>query len=761
MAAQQEETALLQAVILALHPAQRGLILRYYPACPPQVSLIIKYGPWLIMVRLYCFAAVWLLAILSAEVCRAETVGEPPVHVVRRGDTLSHIAARYGVSVGQLRQWNALPGDRIRVGQRLQVGRGGPRGQYLVRRGDTLTEIAVLAGLSVAQLRRLNGLTGNRIYAGQRLRLRATAGGADTAPAHRVRRGDTLLKIAQLHRLSLADLKDLNDLTSDTIHPGQILRVAEPPASEPEEVREYIVRKGDNLTHIARRFEVSLALLRQLNQIDGDRLRVGQKLVLRPSSLDEGVHIVRPGETLSSIGRKYGLDVAALQRINDIAGSRILVGQKLRLKSAGAAVHIVERGDALWEIARAYGVSLGQLKALNELTGDRIYPGQELKLHRGEAPQYALYTVARGDYLGEIARLHQMSVAELKRINSLRSSLIHPGDRLQVRPLLGGGGAGPPLAAVDWEQLQLAPGGVRVIESENGPYYYAAPQAQRQKGTKYYEDHPASSLQTYRQARALWEIFEGRVDRVGPLSRDLEGWHLVLDPGHGGLDPGAIVECLAGNGDRLYVVEDEYVYDIALRVYVLLRLHSAQVTMTLLSPNHLIRQSMQTERTFVHEKNEVFNSYAINRSNSLKNWPRGSRNGLAARVNIARQAFEKVPLKRRIFLSFHADNDANAPEVPMVLYYESRSGKHKDLVSRDFARRLLPALGAGARVRGQGLAVLRTNPAAVKVLVEMRNLAYTDHAWALRYGQLRQRDAEKVVKGVRDYVGYQQRRAQR
>ena len=72
--------------------------------------------------------------------------------------------------------------------------------------------------------------------------------------------------------------------------------------------------------------------------------------------------------------------------------------------------------------------------------------------------------------------------------------------------------------------------------------------------------------------------------------------------------------------------------------------------------------------------------------------------------------------------------------------------------SRSFARALLPSLGAGARSRGQSLAVLRHNPASVKVLVEVCNLAYVDHAWALRFEQHRQREAEKVVRGVLDYV---------
>ena len=69
---------------------------------------------------------------------------------------------------------------------------------------------------------------------------------------------------------------------------------------------------------------------------------------------------------------------------------------------------------------------------------------------------------------------------------------------------------------------------------------------------------------------------------------------------------------------------------------------------------------------------------------------------------------------------------------------------------------LLPSLGAGAHARGQSLAVLRNNPASIKVLIELRNLAYTDHAWALRFEQIRHRDAEKVVKGLLDYVRQKQ-----
>jgi N-acetylmuramoyl-L-alanine amidase len=214
-----------------------------------------------------------------------------------------------------------------------------------------------------------------------------------------------------------------------------------------------------------------------------------------------------------------------------------------------------------------------------------------------------------------------------------------------------------------------------------------------------------------------------------------------------------VVEALDGNGNKVYVVEDEYVYDIALRVYLLLRLHGAKVTLTLLSPNHVIRQSKPPTETYVNEKNEVFNSHRFNRQNRWKNWPAGGRNGnLSCRVDIARNAFKGVSKKRRIFLSFHADIDATAPEAPMVLYYEGANGCRQDALSRRFAKSLLRSLGAGAHTRGQSLAVLRDNPAYAKVVLEVRNLAYTDHAWALRFEELRHRDAEKIVRGILSYA---------
>jgi len=655
-----------------------------------------------------CSALALIVLLSTPKECHAARSLRPLIHTVKRGETLSGIALHYRVSIAQLRRWNGLHGDKILEGQHLQLWRKSPSKSYVVRTGDTLSEIAIKFRVSISLLRRLNDISEDRIYAGQRLILRPATTPEETREAQ---------------------------------------------TAEESERFEYVVKHGDTLSEIAERFHVGLGFLRQLNSLTNDTIFPGQRLRLRPSSLDEPVHIVRPGDTLSSIAKKYRIRISDLVELNGIEGSRILVGQELRLRKRPVHMYIVERGDALWEIGRAYGISVKKLKRINGLTDDEIYPGQKLQLPIQQPEYLDTYVVKKGDYLGRIARLHQMSIADLKRINGLHSSLVYPGEKLKVNPLLNKGREWPKISKINWDDLSVSLRGVRKIEAGNGPYYNYSPKATYQKSHDYYENPSTSPLKSYRQARRLWKAFENEVDSLGYLSNVLRGWHIVLDPGHGGLDPGAIVENLDGNGNKVYVVEDEYVYDIALRVYVLLRLHGAEVTMTLLSPNHLLRHSDPPTQTFVNEKNEVYNSYEFNKRNCLQTWPSGGSDGnLSYRVRIARNAFKNVPRNHRIFLSFHADIEPESPDATVILYYRSKKRHYIDLASKNFAQSILSALGAGAYARGQYLGVLKRNPAGVKIVLEVRNLAYTDAAWAIRFEQLRYRDAEKIVKGVLDYV---------
>ena len=160
------------------------------------------------------------------------------VHRVRRGETLSTIARRYGSSVNSIVRANNLRSrNRIRAGQRLKiptrgstvaasstVARSGPAASrtYSVRRGDSLWKLASRFGTTVDRIKRDNGLRNDRLHVGQRLRI--NTGIPSGSKTYAVRRGDTVGKIAKAHRVSLNSMLRANSLSkSSTIYPGQVL----------------------------------------------------------------------------------------------------------------------------------------------------------------------------------------------------------------------------------------------------------------------------------------------------------------------------------------------------------------------------------------------------------------------------------------------------------------------------------------------------------------------------------------------------------
>lgn len=266
-------------------------------------------------------------------------------HSVGRGETLAHIADRYGVSLSELAELNGVTTRaRLRRGQVIRVpltpsvpvienqrlsadtalaSTGTPAATpsvtapttatlsqvkqsfttHRVRRGETLAQIADDYGTTVTELRRINRLRRSYLVAGQVLRVPFSPSLAErrqnTEPAqmqrirHRVRRGESIGTIAALYGVRQAELVRWNpELSSGVVKAGQMVSIYVEPQGKgsaratPRSVNRlpkwYVVRAGDTLYSIARRFGVNIEhILTRNNALDPEHLHVGQRVRLQ------------------------------------------------------------------------------------------------------------------------------------------------------------------------------------------------------------------------------------------------------------------------------------------------------------------------------------------------------------------------------------------------------------------------------------------------------------------------------------------------
>lgn len=184
------------------------------------------------------------------------TDGERIIYKVKNGDYLGRIASRYRCSVAQLKRWNNLRSNNIRVGQRLVIYRGGgpsasstkassgstettsqtsATGTYVVKKGDTLGKIAERHGCTVTQIKQWNNLSSNNIQINQKLKVSSPAAkpAAQTSSVDKnaeytiyvVKSGDSLYSIAkQFPKVSAQNIMDFNGIGS-SIKPGMKIKI--------------------------------------------------------------------------------------------------------------------------------------------------------------------------------------------------------------------------------------------------------------------------------------------------------------------------------------------------------------------------------------------------------------------------------------------------------------------------------------------------------------------------------------------------------
>ncbi len=142
-----------------------------------------------------------------------------------------------------------------------------------------------------------------------------------------VKKGDTLYGIANFYGLSVDELKRLNNLTSNILSIGQVLKVSSDEVSTPSD-EYYVVKSGDSLYKIANQFNTTVDEIKRLNNLTSNLLSIGQRLRI-PSPITYQTYTVKSGDTLYSIARSFNTTVTAIQNLNNLATSALSIGQKL------------------------------------------------------------------------------------------------------------------------------------------------------------------------------------------------------------------------------------------------------------------------------------------------------------------------------------------------------------------------------------------------------------------------------------------------
>lgn len=322
-------------------------------------------------------------------------------HRVQKGETLSHIARRYGTTETTLMWMNKLRSARsLQAGNTIQVPDN---------RATAPVVVAKAAGEAAAKAA---GATMAAVPAAV-VQTRPTASkAADSDPVltteHKVGRGQTLTQIASMYRTSVGEIKTMNGISdARKVQAGQVLKVR---TSGSQLVggstvgRTYKAQSGDTLWSLARSNDTSVETLKRLNPKVANRgLKVGDKIKIpsngavsvasaaaaRPSYTS---HRITSGQTLSSIAVRYGTSVATLKSINGIKdASHVRSGRTIKVPTGGSVAvasakpsygnHRIEKGQTLSAIAQRYNTSVDTLKRINGIRdARRVQAGKTIKV---------------------------------------------------------------------------------------------------------------------------------------------------------------------------------------------------------------------------------------------------------------------------------------------------------------------------------------------------------------------------------------------
>lgn len=377
------------------------------------------------------------------------------VHKVRKGETLSKIAQRYGVTKYDLADANNIPtNSRLYTGIDLRIPVAiNLSDNNFAYNTDTQTAqennsgsyVSPYSNLNKENVNTNNVITSNDVDDSDDLlasndneveeRSSTKLAPVGTASVtYRVKKNDSLLGIADLFQARVSDVRNWNNISyTSTIKVGQQLTIY-----VPEDKKEFYASL-DNQTSV-------------------------EKSIVRNSVSNTTnsfvYHRIRRGENLGLIASKYGVSVSDIRDWNSLVGNKILSGRNLKIYPNGKPSSVnselannnnsnlyrykVKRGDTISEIAERFGVSTGMIKKWNNLKGNNIVAGKSLKIYSSSnssslgdittksSTNVNYHKVKSGETIGQIAEAYKVRIADIQKWNDLSGNKILAGSTLKI-----------------------------------------------------------------------------------------------------------------------------------------------------------------------------------------------------------------------------------------------------------------------------------------------------------------------------------------
>jgi membrane-bound lytic murein transglycosylase D len=366
-------------------------------------------------------------------------VSKTRYYKVKRGDSLSEIAGKFGVAMSDIKKWNRLKSNKAPKGRNLKIysyeSVAVSRKKVEVKDSESKKDTAIVA---------INTSVSDKKYKEEQV-----VSFVKTTKKYKVRKGDNLGSIAAKYDVSVSDIKEWNNLKKNAIASGKTLKImttervvskvrkeikSDKKAIETKEVlvsndaksdknstvevsktpEYYVVQKGDNLGNIAKKHAVSVEDLKQWNNLSDVNVQLGFQLKItnERDNPEEQVavkkeyktqeYVVLKGDNIGTIAKKHKVSQEDIKLWNNLVDNNIQLGSTILVlkteivvaekvdkkdKIASKATknqehYYVQKGDSLYTIAKKFpGITILDIKKWNGISSENLKPGMKLKIN--------------------------------------------------------------------------------------------------------------------------------------------------------------------------------------------------------------------------------------------------------------------------------------------------------------------------------------------------------------------------------------------